>query len=136
MDWEYLDMSKQFRSEFVPRGDNTYELVVVVSLSSLVAHQYNRSRLFHPVLQADDVWRPAVINTKVDDKDAYATQDLFIPHESRPGLWKIFGRADDQIMLSTGEKVGLRTTYFLEVVRSSKHQTNPGPLGELAGSTL
>ena len=33
MDWEYLDMSKQFRSEFVPYGDETYELVVVVGTS-------------------------------------------------------------------------------------------------------
>ena len=28
-----------------------------------------------------------------------------MPHESKPGLWKIYGRSDDQIMLSTGEKV-------------------------------
>ncbi len=33
MDWEFLSMSKQFRSEFVPYGDATYELVVVVSAS-------------------------------------------------------------------------------------------------------
>lgn len=31
MDWEFLSMSKQFRSDFVPYGDGTYELVVVVS---------------------------------------------------------------------------------------------------------
>ncbi|SRR5258707_1105758 len=43
--------------------------------------------------------------------DAYATSDLLVPHPTKPGLWKIYGRKDDQIMLSTGEK------------------TNPGPLG-------
>ncbi|KAJ3539483.1 hypothetical protein NM688_g6353 [Phlebia brevispora] len=88
MDWEYLEMSKQFKSEFVSRGDGTCELVVI----------------------AEESWRPAVINTKIGDNDAYATSDLFIPHPSKSGLWKIHGRSDDQIMLSTGEK------------------TNPGPL--------
>ena len=43
--------------------------------------------------------------------DAYATSDLLVPHPTKPDLWKIYGRKDDQIMLSTGEK------------------TNPGPLG-------
>ena len=37
--------------------------------------------------------------------------DLAIPHPTRPGLWKIVGRADEQIVLSNGEK------------------TNPVPLG-------
>lgn len=54
---------------------------------------------------------PVVFNTQVDGKDAYATSDLLLPHPTKPGLWKIYGRKDDQIMLSTGEK------------------TNPGPLG-------
>ena len=30
MNWEYLEMSKQFRSEYVPQHDGTYELTVVV----------------------------------------------------------------------------------------------------------
>lgn len=38
-------------------------------------------------------------------QDAYATNDLFIPHPTIPGLWKLVGRKDDQITLSTGEKV-------------------------------
>lgn len=38
--------------------------------------------------------------------------DLAMPHPTRPGLWKIVGRADEQIVLSNGEK------------------TNPVPLGE------
>ncbi|TFY65192.1 hypothetical protein EVJ58_g2123 [Rhodofomes roseus] len=47
----------------------------------------------------------------VDGVDAYATSDLLVPHPTKKGFWKIFGRTDDQIMHSTGEK------------------TNPGPLG-------
>lgn len=52
-----------------------------------------------------------VINTTIDGKGGYATSDLLSPHPSKPGLWKVVGRTDDQIMHSTGEK------------------TNPGPLG-------
>lgn len=36
--------------------------------------------------------------------DAYATSDLLAPHPSKPGYWKVYGRVDDQIMHSTGEK--------------------------------
>ncbi|KAH9955362.1 acetyl-CoA synthetase-like protein [Russula dissimulans] len=87
-DWEYFTVSSHCRPEFLPQGDGTFELV-------LVDHE-----LHHPV----------VTNTRVDGRNAYATSDLLEPHPTKPGLWKIFGRKDDQIMLSTGEK------------------TNPGPL--------
>lgn len=66
----------------LPMGDNTYELAVV----------------------ANNVHRPAVINTKVDGDDAYATSDLVMPHPTKSGYWKVLGRTDDQIMHSTGEK--------------------------------
>ncbi|KAI9433075.1 acetyl-CoA synthetase-like protein [Lactarius indigo] len=77
---------------FLPQGDGTFELVLIK-------------------LQDHDLHHPVVFNTDVDGKDAYATSDLLVPHPTKPGLWKIYGRKDDQIMLSTGEK------------------TNPGPLG-------
>ncbi|EIW79469.1 acetyl-CoA synthetase-like protein [Coniophora puteana RWD-64-598 SS2] len=57
-------------------------------------------------------------NTKVDGRDAYATSDLLIPHPTKAGFWKVFGRADDQIMHSTGEK------------------TNPGPLEHILNQDL
>ena len=45
------------------------------------------------------------MNTKVGDMDAWATNDLVIPHPTKPGLWKVHGRRDDQIVLTNGEKV-------------------------------
>lgn len=42
---------------------------------------------------------------KIGDRDAYATTDLVVPHPTKRGLWKIIGRADEQIVLSNGEKV-------------------------------
>lgn len=87
-DWEYLTISPHCLPEFLPQGDGTFELV-------LINH---------------DLHHPVVTNTQIDGVDAYATSDLLVPHPTKPGLWKIHGRKDDQIMLSTGEK------------------TNPGPL--------
>lgn len=52
------------------------------------------------------------VNAKYKGKDAHSISDLLVPHPTKKGLWKIIGRSDDQITLSTGEK------------------TNPGPLGE------
>jgi hypothetical protein len=56
-------------------------------------------------LKASADHRPAHFNIEVDGKRGYATSDLIIPHPTKAGLWRVFGRADDQIMLSTGEKV-------------------------------
>ncbi|KAF8160214.1 acetyl-CoA synthetase-like protein [Mycena galopus ATCC 62051] len=53
---------------------------------------------------------PAVINTMVEGVPAFDTNDLLVPHPTNKKLWKIYGRQDDQIMHSNGEK------------------TNPGPL--------
>ncbi|KAI0045616.1 acetyl-CoA synthetase-like protein [Auriscalpium vulgare] len=87
-DWEYFTISPHCLPVLLPQDDGSFELV-------LVDHEAH-----HPV----------VLNTKVDGRDAYATSDLLVPHPTRQGLWKIYGRKDDQIMLSIGEK------------------TNPGPL--------
>lgn len=88
----------------MPQGDGTFELVLIVSESYLFV---SSAEMF----QNHDLHHPVVTNTQIDGMDAYATSDLLVPHPTKPGLWKIYGRKDDQIMLSTGEK------------------TNPGPLG-------
>ena len=58
-------------------------------------------------------------NRTIDNRGAYATNDLVLPHPTDPTRWKVFGREDDQIMLSTGEKVpftsegiDMRLTFF------------------------
>ncbi|KAK0200640.1 NRPS-like enzyme [Desarmillaria ectypa] len=53
---------------------------------------------------------PVVLNSEIDGVQAFDTKDLVQLHPSNPKLWKAYGRADDQIMHSTGEK------------------TNPGPI--------
>ncbi|KAF5370381.1 hypothetical protein D9758_006891 [Tetrapyrgos nigripes] len=53
---------------------------------------------------------PIVITDTIEGKRGYATNDLIVRHPTEPDLWRVYGRSDDQIMLSTGEK------------------TNPGPI--------
>lgn len=47
----------------------------------------------------------AICNAQVEGRDAYSTSDLLEPHPTKEGFWRVFGRVDDQIMHSTGEKV-------------------------------
>ena len=55
---------------------------------------------------------PSVLNVVIDGVPGYDTNDVLVPHPTDPGFYKLFGRADEQIMHSTGEK------------------TNPVPLGK------
>ncbi|KAH7914162.1 acetyl-CoA synthetase-like protein [Hygrophoropsis aurantiaca] len=55
-------------------------------------------------------YTPIVVTDIIHGRKAYATQDLLERHPTDPTLWRVYGRCDDQIMLSTGEK------------------TNPGPI--------
>ncbi|KAK6966634.1 acetyl-CoA synthetase-like protein [Favolaschia claudopus] len=81
-EWEYFKLSNMIVHEMLPYGNNTFELVLLPS-------EFNT---------------PAVLNTQVHGMNAYATSDLLVPHPTKRGYWKIFGRTDDQIMHSTGEK--------------------------------
>ncbi|KAJ6545363.1 hypothetical protein B0H19DRAFT_1266811 [Mycena capillaripes] len=47
---------------------------------------------------------PAILDSVIDGVPALNTKDLISRHPSNPNLWKIFGRQDDQIMHSNGEK--------------------------------
>ena len=108
MDWAYWSSNK---GTFRPTGDGTYEVVVLVSFILI--------RFWRPPCTNRERYKQSppelplpVTNTKVGDQDAYATSDLVAPHPTQPGLWKVVGRADEQIILSNGEK------------------TNPVPLGQ------
>lgn len=67
----------------------------------------------------------AVSNTIVGTGKGYDSNDLVICHPSNPKLMKIYGRADDQLMHSTGEKVKHRKTCLrcIGADYTSKRQT-------------
>lgn len=64
-------------------------------------HSYSRSK---------DSQALSVVNSKFNGQDAYSTHDLFVPHPIKDGCWKLIGRSDDQITLSTGCKVRANAT--------------------------
>ncbi|KAJ5622949.1 acetyl-CoA synthetase-like protein [Penicillium lividum] len=85
-DWEYIQVTRNAKPIFEKHGDNTYEICFPCTPTHY----------------------PSVFN---DTKNwIYRTSDLVEMHPTKPGFFKVVGRADDQLMLSTGEK------------------TNPGPL--------
>ncbi|KAJ7189839.1 hypothetical protein GGX14DRAFT_580331 [Mycena pura] len=66
--------------------------------------------VYHLIMKKTAIHTPAVLDTVVDGVPALRTNDLFLRHPTNPNLIKVYGRHDDQIMHSNGEK------------------TNPGPL--------
>ncbi|TBU32715.1 acetyl-CoA synthetase-like protein [Dichomitus squalens] len=88
MDWAYFQLNPMHDQRLVDAGEGRYELIVI----------------------SDPEIPLPIVNTKFDGKDAYATNDILERHPTRPNFYRYYGRLDDQIILSNGEK------------------TNPGPL--------
>lgn len=80
-DWAWLSLMETNNPRWVPQGDGTYELHL------LTCKTHN----------------PAIEN--ISDVRGYATNDLFVPHPTKKGLWRITGRKDDVLVLGSGEKV-------------------------------
>jgi hypothetical protein len=108
-DWEWFRLTPTVNARFLDGGNGTFELVTVKGASH----------------------KPLLFNSKWNGDDAYVTGDLLAPHPTKEGFWKIFGRADDQIMLSNGEKVRLLSLSYAFASTQLIEQTNPGPLGKL-----
>ncbi|KAJ7607406.1 hypothetical protein FB45DRAFT_948237 [Roridomyces roridus] len=66
--------------------------------------------VYHLIVKKTAIHTPAMLDREVDGVPALGTNDLFVRNPTNPKLWKVYGRHDDQIMHSNGEK------------------TNPGPL--------
>lgn len=99
-DWDYFEWSGLVTAHMIPYGDGTFEFVMGVCIRAV---HYRRSLMRIP--QENEFCHPGVLNTKIDGRDAYASSDLFTPHPTKPGYWRVYGRTDDQIMHNTGEKV-------------------------------
>ncbi|KIY44831.1 acetyl-CoA synthetase-like protein [Fistulina hepatica ATCC 64428] len=84
LDWIYSTLNPVALDYFRyrPLGDGTYELLIV----------------------RDPEYDVSITNTVYEGREAFATKDILEPHPTKPGLWRIVGRLDDQLVLSTGEK--------------------------------
>ncbi|TFK42646.1 hypothetical protein BDQ12DRAFT_719499 [Crucibulum laeve] len=85
--WDWIRISPHLDVAFIPEQDDP-----------------RNDGIYRLIVKKSDAQMPAVLNTTVDGVDAYDTKDLLIRHPLNPTLWKVFGRQDDQIMHSTGEK--------------------------------
>lgn len=81
-DWQYFEWNPYYGVDMQPVGEGMYELVI----------PRGESREFH-----------GIFHTFPDIKE-YRTKDVFLPHPTKPNLWKFQGRIDDVIVLSNGEK--------------------------------
>ncbi|KAL6302718.1 hypothetical protein BKA93DRAFT_736353 [Sparassis latifolia] len=81
-DWGWMQFPPQCNPRWAPQEDGTYEL----QLLTCPTHQ------------------PSVENLP-NGEHGYATSDLWLPHPSKPGLWRVVGRTDDVIVLGSGEKI-------------------------------
>ncbi|KAF8908295.1 acetyl-CoA synthetase-like protein [Mucidula mucida] len=81
-DWEYFKFIGCISPHMEPYGNGLFELVMLES----------------------DSCSPSIINTQICGTRAFRTSDLFMQHPTKPDFWRVFGRSDDQIVHSTGEK--------------------------------
>lgn len=82
-DWIYFEWNPSYGFEMQHVGDGYSELVIP---------------------RPENIDHHAVFHT-YPDSTGYHTNDLFVPHPTRPTLWKYAGRHDDVLVLSNGEKL-------------------------------
>ncbi|KAJ5811852.1 hypothetical protein N7474_008153 [Penicillium riverlandense] len=80
--WNYFEWHPEYGLEMQPTGNDLYEMVL----------RRQASREFHGIFHT------------FPNIDTYRTNDLFTQHPTVPSLWKFYGRGDDVIVLSNGEK--------------------------------
>ena len=83
-DWEYFKFSSKLGCQMRHYSDDLFELVFIRQ----------------PHLE-----RYQAIFSTLPNHQEYSTNDLYIKHPTKPSLWKYSGRADDIIVLTTGEKI-------------------------------
>ncbi|KAJ7206143.1 hypothetical protein B0H12DRAFT_1243356 [Mycena haematopus] len=87
--------------------------------------------VYHLILKKTATHTPAMLDTVVDGVPAFKTNDLFVRHPSNPNLVKVYGRNDDQIMHSNGEKaqaILLKDTRIKFAIMFGRSQFHAGVL--------
>jgi acyl-CoA synthetase (AMP-forming)/AMP-acid ligase II len=84
-DWQYLEPHPDYADEFEPVMDGVFELVY-----------RDKGKLKPPLVYT---------YTQPAGTREYRTKDLFVPHLTKSGLWRFYGRRDDVLVLSTGLKM-------------------------------
>lgn len=82
-DWSYFEWNEEFGVDMQDVGDGLYEMVI-----QRQPNARDLQGIFHTF----------------PDIDTYRTNDIYTRHPMNPKLWKFYGRKDDVIVLSNGEK--------------------------------
>ncbi|KAI0819209.1 acetyl-CoA synthetase-like protein [Trametes gibbosa] len=61
--------------------------------------------IIEPIMVTTELCFPHVTNAERDGERVFAVGDLLEQHPTDPDRWKVFGRVDDQIALSTAKKI-------------------------------
>ncbi|CDO69440.1 hypothetical protein BN946_scf184791.g35 [Trametes cinnabarina] len=67
--------------------------------------QEGYDHVYEPIHIPTETCSPHVTNSQLDGKPVFAVGDLLEQHPADPNRWRVLGRKDDQIMLSTAENV-------------------------------
>ncbi|KAJ7128068.1 hypothetical protein C8R46DRAFT_1017532 [Mycena filopes] len=84
--WQYFQFPTTISPVLVPIDGNT------------------SSSLFRLIIKDCATHRVAVSNIEIDGVPAFDTNDIVQQHPTNPNLYRVYGRIDDQIMHSNGEK--------------------------------
>ncbi|OJT05247.1 hypothetical protein TRAPUB_3954 [Trametes pubescens] len=99
--------------------------------------------IVEPIMIPTDVCFPQVTNAERDGQRVFAVGDLLEPHPTDKNRWKVFGRVDDQIALSTGQKINpvpyegtvAHDPHIASVLVFGNTRIEPGLLVEPAAGT-
>ncbi|KAI0687627.1 acetyl-CoA synthetase-like protein, partial [Cerioporus squamosus] len=97
-EWAYFEISPHIDVRLIPQEGRLgiFEAIAFVRVI-LVAR-------FPAICNDSPTFTPNVFNMSIEGRPAYATSDLLQQHPTKKHLFRVFGRADDQLILSTGEK--------------------------------
>ncbi|KAH9889260.1 acetyl-CoA synthetase-like protein [Cubamyces lactineus] len=98
--------------------------------------------IFEPIMLPTKSCFPHVTNSELNGTPVFAVGDLLERHPTDPGRWKVFGRKDDQIMLSTAENVNpvpiegmiAQDPHVASAIMFGRHRIQTGVLVEPAPS--
>lgn len=83
-DWSYMEFHPKAKLDFRPADDDSFELVVLAD---------------------SETEESVALNHNFPGIGEWHTKDLFKSHPTKPNLWQFYGRKDDIIVLSNGEKL-------------------------------
>jgi acyl-coenzyme A synthetase/AMP-(fatty) acid ligase len=114
LDWDWIELQANTHPILEPQDDEgkVYELIMkVCSLLPIVCTDRLQGTRTHLLAMLTD-----------KEQDLYHTNDLVEKHPTKPGLIRIVGRKDDQIMLSTGQLLSLDAHYMYLWKRRRENQ--------------